>query len=180
MISDVFWDRHRWWALTLIVTLLIGLFLTAGYTVEAVVIVSRWITGGHLGAMAVIGWVFYFAPFGLLWAVLLLAERSSTNSVATLCLGLLLLLAPIVLACFPGGYNETLAEAVSGPGGGAFVAGARNGGLGGIVPSVLVPFVLFSEGLRAQFGDRTLRLMMIAPVLVFLIATMIAAVVLAP
>ncbi|SDT70783.1 hypothetical protein [Actinoplanes derwentensis] len=177
MISDAWWDRHRWWALTLIVVLLIGLFLTGGYTVQALVSMSRWATGGHLGAMAVIGWVFYFAPFGLLWAVLLLMGRSTAPA---LCLGLLLLLAPITLACFPGGYNDTLAAAVTGPGGAAFVAGARNGGLGGLLPSVVVPFVVFNEGLRDRFGDRTLRLMMIVPVVAVLIATMIAAVILAP
>ncbi|HWS37945.1 MAG TPA: hypothetical protein VN408_35085 [Actinoplanes sp.] len=175
MIADVLWERHRWWAVALVVSLMLGLFLTAGYSVEALVIVSRWATGGHLGAMAVIGWLCYFAPFGLLWVVLLRPERGGS-----LALFLLILLTPVTVACFPGGYNETLAEAVTGPGGAAFVAGARNGGLGGLLPSVLVPFVVFNENLRTRFGDRALRLMMIAPVVTVLIATMTAAVVLAP
>ncbi|GAA1601703.1 hypothetical protein [Actinoplanes couchii] len=174
MILDLLWKQYRWWSVALIVTLLIGLFLVGGYTVEALVIAARWATGGHLGAMAVIGWLFWFAPFGLLWAVLLRGPDS------VVCLGLLILLTPATLACFPGGYNETLAEAITGPGGAAFVAGARNGALGGLIPTVVVPFVVFNESLRARFDDRTLRLMMVAPVATVLIATMIAAVVLAP
>jgi hypothetical protein len=179
MISDAWWKRNRTWATYVLIVLLIGLFFTGRYAVEAYVKLFRLISDGNPTVMAIAGWVLYLAPFVLLWAVVLMADRASAKTPATLCLGLLLLLAPINLGIFPGGVNSWLAEAIDGPGGGAFVAGLRNGGLAGIVPSLLVPFVLFNEKLRDHFGSRTLAYMLIAPVGTFAVATLVAAITLA-
>ncbi len=174
------WRRPRKWVMIPFIILVIAAFFAAGLIVEQAVALSRLLTGGQLTGMAIAGWIFYFIPFALLWAVALFIERKAGTNLTAVCLALLILLVPIVAHTFPAGYNETLADAITGPGGGAFVAGARNAVLGGLIPTVLVPFVLFNENLRVRFDDRTLRLMMIAPVVAVLTATLIAAVVLAP
>ncbi|MFC4065510.1 hypothetical protein [Actinoplanes subglobosus] len=179
MISDAWWERNRTWATFLLIALMIGLFFTGRFAATGYVEMFRLVSDGAPTVMAIAGWLLYIAPFGLLWAVVVMAERASAKTPATLCLALLLLLAPIDLSLFPGGVNSWLGETVSGPGGGAFVTGMRNGCLAGVVASVTIPFVLFNETLRNHFGGRTLAYMLIAPIGTFVAATLVAAITLA-
>ncbi|GIE79234.1 hypothetical protein Aph02nite_51840 [Actinoplanes philippinensis] len=173
MISDAWWERNRTWAPYPLTALMIGLFFTGRWAVMAYVELFRLLSGGATTVMAIAGWMLYIVPFTLLWTVILTSGRAKN------CLAFLLLLVPITLSVYPGGTNYWLGEAVSGPGGNAFVVGMRNGLLGGVVTSFTVPFVLASERLRDHFGVRTLGWMLAAPIGTFLIATLAAAITLA-
>jgi hypothetical protein len=167
------WERNRTWAPYPLTVLLIGLFFTGRWTVMAYVELFRLIGGGATAVMAAGGWLLYIAPFALLWAVIVTTGRAKN------CLVALLLLTPVTLSVFPGDTNHWLGEAVSGPGGNAFVVGMRNGALAGIVTSFTVPFVLANDRLRNHFGERTLGWMLAAPIGALLIATLFAAITLA-
>lgn len=180
MVSSVFRDPLRVFGIAVAGVLAVGLFLTGGYAVEAVVGTARSATGGALTAMAVSGWVFSLIPFALFWAGILLKNQARTKKAAVLCFGLAVLLVPGYASCWPGAYNSTLAEAVSGPGGGAFVAGLRNGLLAGCLGSVGAPVVIFNEKLRARFGDLLLRRMVVVSTVTLFVLTLAAAIALAP
>lgn len=158
----------------------IGLYLVGGRAVEAVVVAARAATGGGLTAMAVVGWVFSLVPFAFFWAGMLLKNHARTKKAAIVCFSLSAMLVMLYGPCWPMHYNSTLAEAVTGYGGGAFVAGIRNGLLAGCLASVLAPAAVFNGKLRARFGDRLLRRMVAALTVVMFLFTLAAAIVLAP
>ncbi|BEL09884.1 hypothetical protein Q0Z83_080750 [Actinoplanes sichuanensis] len=167
------WERNRTWAPYPLTVLLIGLFFTGRWTVKAFVELFRLVSGGDTAVMSAAGWVFYMIPFALVWTVILTSGRAKN------CLVILVFLTPVTLSMFPGDTNYWLAEAVSGPGGNAFVVGMRNGALAGIITSFTVPFVLANDRLRDHFGLRTLGWMLVAPVGALLASTLVAAVILA-
>ncbi|GAA4923069.1 hypothetical protein [Actinoplanes utahensis] len=178
MIDNVWWERNRKWATFALIALLIGLFAAGKFTVAAYAGLARLVSGGHTGVMAVSGWLLFLAPFVLVWLIVLFTTQSSARKRTAVCIGMLFLLVPSILPVYPGDTNHWLADAVSGPGGSAVVTGMRNGFLAGLAPSLVAPFVLFNDALKESLGERVRLIALAVPVMAFVIATLIAAVVL--
>ena len=172
MIDNAWWERNRRWAAIVLIVALIGLFATGKFTVEAYAGLVRLISGAHSTAMAAGGWLLYFTPFVLVWLVVIFTGRSGGRTRTAVCIGLLFLLVPSILPVYPGEENHWLADAVSGPGGSAFITGMRNGFLGGLVPSLVAPFLLFNDALEKTLGTSMVRIVLAVPATAFAVATL--------
>lgn len=172
-------DTLRGWAGVLAMFGIAVLFYTSDHVAGAYVDLARWITGGQPWGMAISGWLILFAPFAVIGALALIWPREAGKKWRYPLLGLLGALTPVALSLVPVGEGFDLAYLVSGTGGTDFIIGLRNGGLAGIVPLVVVPFVVRVKRIREAIGTENLWITPGLPVAAWALMTLVAAVALA-
>ncbi|MBO3738215.1 hypothetical protein [Actinoplanes flavus] len=124
-------------------------------TAQAYADAARWLTGGQAVGMAFAGWLISFVLFGAVWALILLRKRVARPWLFAIG-GAATLLLPTIFVLFPYSGNY-VADLVGGTGGAAFISGQQFGAWAGILPFLVVPFVMFSERLRDRFGEEQLK-----------------------
>ncbi|MEU4423934.1 hypothetical protein AB0F81_25160 [Actinoplanes sp. NPDC024001] len=156
-----------------------GLFVTGHHVAGAYVDLARRLTGGRSWGMAISGWLIFVVPVVALGVLALISDRESGKRWRLPLIGLAVAMVPVLLNLIPTGADFDLADLVSGAGGADFILGLRNGALAAVVPLVVVPFVAFNERLRDRLDGTTRRLVIGPPAVTFLVATLVAVVVLA-
>jgi hypothetical protein len=172
-------DRVREWSRWLLGFAWFGLFFAGDHIAGWYVDLIRLITFGSPWGMAIGGWLIYFAPFAALGVFALLKEKKVAERWQHVLIGFVTLMVPFLLHLMPATEDWDLVDIVSGAGGSDFIIGLRNGGLAGIVPLVVVPFIVAGKRLRERLGAENLLNMLVVWVAAFAGATLIAAITLA-
>ncbi|MEV6299396.1 hypothetical protein AB0M02_08330 [Actinoplanes sp. NPDC051861] len=168
----------RVWAGIVLVIGWIAMFAAGPVVAGAWIDAARVLTFGHPSGMAVAGWLIYWLPCVLFLVTVPRWTRRPIPRWAYLMITIALALVAVDVCLFPAG-NQELLPLVDGPGGAGFVTGLRCGLVAGAVTTFVMPPLLFSDAARRS-PDPVVRLVaVLAPFVTFLIATLLAAIVLA-